>query len=202
MDEGIRPRIFEPFFTTKPKGQGTGLGLAMAYGFVAQTGGHIDVRSEVGRGTTFVLRFPAVEGQLELAPVWQRPPRAEAASVTGTVVVIEDDPSVGRVARKLLERIGLEVRVHKTGEAGLADIESGAPVDLVLTDLVLPGIGGREVLERIRRRLPGLPVVVMSGYADGSPGTADDLPHDVPFVQKPFSGEALLDVVQNLLPRP
>jgi PAS domain S-box-containing protein len=201
MDEDTQRRVFEPFFTTKPKGEGTGLGLAMAYGFVTQSGGHIHLHSEPGAGATFVLRFPVVAAAPEadepsrpLSP----PPRTTAS---GTVLLIEDDPSVRRVTEKLLVRAGFEVRAHPDGESAFADLESGLRVDVVLTDLVLPGIGGRAVLERIRARWSGLPVVVMSGYAGTSPGHPGGLPPEVPFVQKPFAADDLVALLRSVLKR-
>jgi len=201
MDQGTQRRVFEPFFTTKPKGKGTGLGLAMVYGFVTQSGGHIHLYSEPGSGTIFVLRFPvvaaaAVEGdRSRSAPA----PGPRTAAASGTILLIEDDPNVRRVAELLLVRGGFAVRTHSDGEAALEDLESGAPVAAVLTDLILPGIGGRVVLERIRARWPELPVVVMSGYAGRSSGHPGDLPPDVPFVQKPFSTHELVSILRSVI---
>jgi PAS domain S-box-containing protein len=200
MDQGTQRRIFEPFFSTKPRGRGTGLGLAMAYGFVTQSGGHIHLRSEPGSGATFVLRFPVVAAAVaddEPSPTSAPGPRTAAS---GTILLVEDDPRVRRVAEMLLTRGGFEVRAHADGEAALEDLASGSRIDAVLTDLILPGMGGRAVLERIRARWPDLPVVVMSGYAGRSPGHPGDLPPDVPFVQKPFSTDELVSILRSVLP--
>ncbi len=202
MDEETQRRVFEPFFTTKPKGEGTGLGLAMAYGFVTQSGGHIHVHSGSGAGATFVLRFPVVGAAPEPdEPSRPTSPPRPHGTASGTVLVIEDDPSVRRVAEKLLARAGFEVRAHADGESAFEDLESGRHVDVVLTDLVLPGIGGRAVLHGIRQRWPDLPVVLMSGYAGASPGHPGDLPPDVPFVQKPFAAADLVAILRTVIQR-
>ena len=197
MDRETVDRIFEPFFTTKPGREGTGLGLATSYGIVKQSGGSIHVESEPGEGTTFVLRFPPAEG----TPDETDSPRTEILEknhVTGTVLVVEDDSAVSRAARRILERAGLDVRTAADAETGLAVLEAG-DVDLLLTDLVLPDMGGSELTERARKRFPDLPVVAMSGYAEGSPGSRRDLPPEIAFVQKPFSAESLVETVREQL---
>lgn len=201
MDETVRARIFEPFYTTKRSTGGTGLGLAMAYGIVKQSGGTIHVRSRVGRGTTFTLRFPPVVGE---APTPDQPvddrPRGE---VDGTILVVEDDPAVRRVSRRTLTREGLEVRVAADAESGLTILEErGSSIRFLLTDLVLPGVSGRVLLERVRKNYPQVRCIAMSGYAEGSPGSRVDLPADVIFLPKPFTPDALLRALAAVADRP
>jgi two-component system, cell cycle sensor histidine kinase and response regulator CckA len=201
MDDAIRQRVFDPFFTTKEKSGGTGLGLAMVYGTVQQSGGVIQVESEPGKGTLFVICFPPVQGEVE-AP--DRQPRGDfqTRGLSGRVLVVEDDPDVRAVAHKILARGGLEVRTAEDAETGIRFLEAEeGRIDLVLTDLVLPKMKGRELVDLVRDRWPGLPIIVMSGYAEGSPGARKDLPLEVAFIPKPFTPEALLRGVGEMLER-
>jgi PAS domain S-box-containing protein len=161
----IRDRVFEPFFTTKEKGRGTGLGLAMVYGFVKQSGGHITIYSEVGHGTTFNLYFPRVDG------ITSQP----AARVTGaidpdareTILVVEDDDRVRRLTITRLKMIGYQVLEASDGPKALDILTRGKAVDLVFTDLIMPGgMSGREVAARARQLKPGVRVLLTSGYAE------------------------------------
>ena len=201
MDETVRARIFEPFYTTKRSSGGTGLGLAMAYGIVKQSGGTIHVSSSPGRGTTFTLRFPPVRGELPTEVSTEEVgPRGEVA---GSILVVEDDPAVRRVSRRTLTREGLEVRVAADAESGLAILdEHDSDISFLLTDLVLPGISGRALLERVRREHPHVRCIAMSGYAEGSPVSRVDLPTDVVFLPKPFTPEALMRALAAVADRP
>ncbi|HSH44572.1 MAG TPA: PAS domain S-box protein [Longimicrobiales bacterium] len=200
MDPETLTRCFEPFYTTKEKGKGTGLGLAMAYGFVTQSGGNLSVDSEPGRGTRFSLQFPAVSG-----PPDPRPSRTRARVASsvrgGRVLVVEDDDAVRRVARRILEQAGIEVEAVGTAEAALALLETDKGFQLVLTDLVLPGMTGLQLLDRIQ--LPGdVPVVVMSGYAEEAAqgaASARDLPETVSFLSKPFTADTLVEHVRQVM---
>ncbi len=200
MSDATRRRIFEPFFTTKPVGEGTGLGLAMAHGVVLQSGGDIQVQSEPGEGSTFTLCFPAVDG----APAEPLRRRGASRSPEGRVLearvlVVEDDASVRRAVTRILERSGLAVEAVGRAEEALEALGAGTPVDLVLTDLVLPGMGGRTLVDHLRDVRPELPLVVMSGYAEGSPGQRGDLPPDIAFIQKPFDPVELVDTLRRAL---
>jgi PAS domain S-box-containing protein len=198
MDESTRRRIFEPFFTTKPTGQGTGLGLAMAHGVILQSGGGIQVQSRPGEGSTFTLRFPAVDaGEPEL-PEARADPVPLLGAVNGAVLLVEDDDDVRHATTRILQRAGLTVVGVGGGEDALALLGKGK-LDLVLTDLVLPEMDGRELIDRIRTDHPELPIVVMSGYAAGSPGRRGDLPREVDFIRKPFNPPALIRTVQRNL---
>jgi len=199
MDDETRQRVFDPFFTTKEKSGGTGLGLAMVYGTVQQSGGVIQVESEPGKGTLFVICFPPAQG--EVADLDRRPPRDfPIRGLPGRVLVVEDDPDVRAVVHKILARGGLEVLTAEDAETGIRFLEEGeGRIDLILTDLVLPRMKGRELVDLVRDRWPGLPIIVMSGYAEGSPGSRKDLPSEVAFLPKPFTPEALLRGVGEML---
>jgi CheY-like chemotaxis protein len=166
MPPEVRDRVFEPFFTTKEKGRGTGLGLAMVYGFVKQSGGHVTVYSEIGHGTTINLYFPRADGA-------SRPGMANArnadtnARVRETVLVVEDDGRVRQLTVKRLKLIGYQVLEAADGPSALEILRRGADVDLLFTDLVMPGgLSGREVAIRARDMKPGIKVLLTSGYAE------------------------------------
>ncbi len=189
MEAATRARVFEPFFTTKPVGEGTGLGLATVFGIVAQSGGTVQVESEPGRGTTFTVLLPAVDEAGDAAPPPDAPRGAE------TVLLVEDDAGVRGVARRMLERHGYTVVEAEHGVDALGQIEHrGGAVDLVLTDVRMPGLDGRELARRLRAERPSLPVVLMSGYPSESATAAD-----LRFLAKPFTAGALLHTVRDAL---
>jgi CheY-like chemotaxis protein len=164
MDEAIRARIFEPFFTTKEPGQGTGLGLSTVLGIVEQSGGTVWVESLPGRGATFRVYLP----QTRDAPVAAR---AKAAPVAGggseTVLVCEDDEQVARLVRSILERQGYEVLEAGSGDAAIAlALGHAGPIHVLLTDVVMPGMNGRDLAARLKASRPGVKILYMSGYAD------------------------------------
>jgi PAS domain S-box-containing protein len=185
----IQGRIFEPFFTTKPSGSGTGLGLATAYGIVRQSGGKISFHSEPGRGTTFEVLLPVAQeddggAAFELAP---------ARPLAGTVLLVEDDDAVRDLSRHILEREGFRVIEATHGEEALRrSAEEAGPIDLLLTDVVMPGISGREVAAEIGRTRPRTAILLMSGYA----GPPADTPDPWPLLSKPFTLDALLAAVR------
>jgi len=190
-------RIFEPFFSTKRETGGTGLGLATSYGIVMQSGGNIHVESEPGVGTTFVIRFPLAEGP-------PREARSKAAEdlkgegVTGTVLIVEDDENVRRAIRRGLERAGFEVRTAGDAETAMGILDEDA-VDLLVTDLVLPGMRGTELARRAKATHPGLGVVAMSGYAKGRLSGPESIPEEMAFIKKPFSPNALVERIREEL---
>jgi PAS domain S-box-containing protein len=211
MDAQTRERMFDPFFSTK--GSGTGLGLATVYGIVQDAGGYLDVTSEVGRGTTIDVYLPAVPdatpdasaASVQPAPIERggtRPepsvPAAAAAGAGGeTILVVEDEGSVRKLVRKILEGRGYRVREAAQGEQALSEAAAG-PIDLLLTDIVMPGLSGPELAQRFLLMRPGTPVLFMSGYTDTSaPGMA--LARDVPFLSKPFTPAALASKVRAVL---
>ncbi|MEX2472318.1 MAG: PAS domain S-box protein [Gemmatimonadota bacterium] len=208
MSQETAARIFDPFFTTKPTGKGTGLGLAMAYGFMKQSGGGIHVETRLGEGSTFSLRFPLSPEPGEDVPA----PGAAKASATGSrggshrpsapamILVVDDEPGVRNVTRRVLERAGFQVvAAGDVGEA-VAALDQEGPFDLVLTDLSLPDGDGKDVAGRTGERLPGVPVVLMSGYSERS--EQDDLLQHSgisDYLSKPFTRDQLLDAVRSTL---
>ncbi len=204
MDEETRSRLFEPFFTTKEEGQGTGLGLATVYGIVKQSGGHIWVYSEPGRGATFKIYLPARSEAvaLEAVPV----ERAAAAEGSETILLVEDDELVRALVRRVLVGCGYTVLEAGDGTEAEARVAShGGEIHLLVTDVVLPGMSGREIADRLSEKRPAMRVLYLSGYAANAivhQGVLDPGTH---FLQKPFTPEQLARKVRDVLdgpPRP
>jgi two-component system cell cycle sensor histidine kinase/response regulator CckA len=198
MDEETKARIFEPFFTTKRPGEGTGLGLATVYGIVRQSGGFIWVYSEPNRGTTFKIYLPLAEG----GPASAERPAVVRASPRGseTILLVEDEELVRRLAHKILEGHGYDVMVAGGGKAALQVVGAGeSRLDLLVTDVVMPGMSGRQLAEELRIRQPGLKVLYLSGYTDDAIVRHGVLEQEVFFLQKPFSPDALLRKVREVL---
>jgi len=200
MDEATRMRIFEPFFTTKEPGKGTGLGLSTVYGIVQQSGGSIGVNSELGRGTTFEIYLPRVE---EVAHT-ERPARTlTPVSGTETILVVEDYLALGQFAKRILQSAGYTVLVASNGDEALLLLERHeGPVHLLLTDVVLPGMGGPELVARIADVRPQMKVIYASGHTDDAllrHGVAADATH---FLVKPYTSEVLTRAVRAVLDAP
>jgi PAS domain S-box-containing protein len=198
MDEPTRTRVFEPFFTTKPAGRGTGLGLATVYGIVKQSGGNIWVYSEPGKGSTFKVYLPQTAATAEAAQSAsdQREPHAGSE----TILLVEDEPSVRALARQILETCGYEVIEASDGTDALKRFCNECPkIDLVVTDLVMPGIGGRELSELIRERFPQMKVLFTSGYTDDAVLRHGIVGEGQNFLQKPFTFDALARKVRGVL---
>ncbi|WP_170920447.1 PAS domain S-box protein [Desulfacinum hydrothermale] len=201
MDEKTLERIFEPFFTTKEVGQGTGLGLSTVYGIVKQHGGWIDVASHPGRGTRFDLYFPRVRTDAEPKAEPARPSAEEKAEGAGqTVLIVEDEPLILELARSILEDAGYRVHAFTSPRAALDWVQTNSdPVHLLLTDVVMPDMSGRELWERLKNLRPAALCLYMSGY------TAEMLQRrglgsdDIQLISKPFSNESLLKRIQDLL---
>ena len=194
MDPATLSRIFEPFFTTKGPGEGTGLGLAMVHGFVQQSGGHVWAESEAGRGSTFHVLLPLQGGATDPRQV-QR-----ALKITpgrGRILLVEDEPLVRAIAARILRSAGYEVRECDGPEAALAAFDGGA-VDLVVSDVVMPGMSGPALVARLRAARPDLRAIFVSGYPRGQQGEAIELGDD-PIVQKPFTPEGLSRAVHAAL---
>ena len=199
MTPQTRAQIFEPFFTTKPEGKGTGLGLAMVYGIVRQSGGWIDVVSEVGDGTTFTLYFPATDATPQ--PVDRRPAQPGGKGVPARLLVVEDQPEVRELAVSALRRAGHEVFEASDGDEAFARFgERAADVELLLTDVVMPGMNGRELAEHLRARNADLLVIFMSGYTDEILDQQSLVGPGAEFLAKPFTPGALVRQVDRLLP--
>ena len=196
MDAETRAHLFEPFFTTKE--MGTGLGLATVYGIVAESGGQIEVESTEGEGATFRVYLPPTAGAAAGAPE-TRP--AELAAGSETVLLVEDEEAVRGLARRVLEDCGYTVLVAEDARKALElERAEDGPIDLVLTDVVMPGRTGPELAQELLQRRPGLKVVLMSGYAQDTfarVGLSDDTPH----LEKPFTPAALVRAVRDALDR-
>ncbi len=199
MDAVTQSRLFEPFFTTKARGEGTGLGLSTVYGIVKQHGGHLWVYSEPGRGSTFKVYLPRVEEPATAcsAPV---PKAAAIPRGTETVMIVEDHASVRDLAQYALERQGYRVLA---ADAGARALELGAahegPIDLLLSDVVLPDFNGRILFERLSSGRPGMKVIYMSGYTEDAIAQHGVLDEGIHFLQKPFALHALLRKVREVL---
>jgi two-component system, cell cycle sensor histidine kinase and response regulator CckA len=201
MSSDVKARLFEPFFTTKPPGAGTGLGLAMCHGLVKQAGGTISVHSELDVGTTFYVYLPR---QLE-APL---PLKHEAATTTistghETVLLVEDEPMILRVARAALERRGYRVLCANDGLEALELVHATPePIALLVTDVVMPKLGGSELAARLSQLRPGIKVLYTSGYAENALATQGVLPARVNFIQKPYALATLSQRVREVLDEP
>jgi two-component system, cell cycle sensor histidine kinase and response regulator CckA len=191
MDHATREHIFEPFFTTKSVGQGTGLGLASAYGIVQQAGGHIFVYSEPGQGSVFKLYFPRVD-----APVERRPAVLPAPMVgVGTVMIVEDDAAIRYMSEKLLTRAGYDVLAVASGSEAIATAQVAGPIDVLVTDVVMPAMSGIDLAEQMMDRYPPIGVVLLSGYVEEALDLERAISRGATFVAKPLSSTQLLRTV-------
>lgn len=198
MDPRTKARIFEPFFTTKEVGKGTGLGLAVVHGVVTQSGGHIDVSSEVSKGTTFKIYLPAVAEQLPAGKYvhgLRRMPRGSE-----TVLLVEDESAVRALARHILESCGYTVLQAADGHEAVRIAEGRAgSIDLLVSDVVMPHLGGRQLAERLTAVKPGLKVLFLSGYTDDAVVQHGVLQAEFAFLQKPFTPTGLAQKVRDVL---
>jgi len=198
MDEATRSRIFEPFFTTKERGKGTGLGLATVYGIVKQSGGNIWCYSEPGQGTTFKVYLPRVRAEFEDRAEVQV--EAAAASGAGHILVVEDEASLRLLLERMLGSLNYQVTVAADGLEALELVETrGLRPDLVITDVVMPKMSGRELAERLRQTRPELKVLYMSGYTDNAIVHHGVLDLGTPFLQKPFTLHSLAAKIREVL---
>jgi two-component system, NtrC family, sensor kinase len=204
MTAEVTERAFEPFFTTKPVGAGTGLGLSQVYGFAKQSGGHIRIYSEVGEGTTVKLYFPRLNGQTDL-PAWNAKdttaaPIAQASGGNETVLVVEDNAQVNKLAVESLREQGYRVISAADGPEGLRLLEETPHIDLLLTDVVLPGgMNGRGLADEVLRRRPTVKVLFMTGYTRNAIIHHGRLDPDIDLLSKPFTADALTRKIRRIL---
>jgi CheY-like chemotaxis protein len=200
MDADTRAHLFEPFFTTKGVGKGTGLGLAMVFGIVKQNHGLINVYSEPGRGTTFKIYLPRAEAET-VAAAEEVQPRALHGSET--VLLVEDEGQILHLGQRILQRQGYTVLAAPTPEAALAlAAQQAGPIHLLVTDVVMPGMNGKELAERLRASQSDLKCLFMSGYTADVIAQHGVLDAGVAFLQKPFTIQTLAEKVREVLEAP
>ncbi len=198
MDKETQSRIFEPFFTTKEKGKGTGLGLSTVYGIVKQSNGYVFAQSELGVGTTFYVYLPRVEDSAEELSPAQSPPNE--AGGCETVLLVEDEESVRELVRVTLASRGYKVLEAEDGERGLRIAEAFKEhIDILITDVVMPGIGGRELAQKLLALRPGISVLYLSGYTEDAVVTPGAMGPSTAFLQKPFTLQNLAKKVREVL---
>jgi CheY-like chemotaxis protein len=199
MTPETKERIFEPFFTTKEKGKGTGLGLSTVYGIIQQSGGNIWVYSEPGLGTTFKIYLPTIEGDTESF----RPAAVPTKLLQGseTVLLVEDEEMVRKLACTVLEKKGYRVLEASSGDKALDVVQgqNGNPIHLMVTDVVMPGMSGRQLADRLVSLRPELKVLYMSGYTDNAIVHHGVLDRGIAYIQKPFTPDALATKVREIL---
>ncbi len=201
MEDDVANHCFEPFFTTKPGGSGTGLGLSMVYGFIKQSGGDIDIESEIGKGTSLSIYLP------RSAPVDRHEDRQTSVGMekgvgNETILVTEDDAAVRRVAVNLLGNLGYKTFEAENAEDALQILEKKSEIDLLFTDIVLPGkVNGRELAKQARQLRPDLKILYTTGYS--RPDVLNDLMigRDANLIQKPYRPERLAELVRERLDR-
>jgi two-component system, cell cycle sensor histidine kinase and response regulator CckA len=197
MDAGTLERMFEPFYTTKTEGKGTGLGLATVYGIIKQHEGNIIAYSEPGKGTTFKVYLPVCESQADVVGTLVE---GVAGGGTETILLAEDDPNVRKLAKRILERAGYTVICAVDGpEAVMLFKEHADTIDLLLLDVVMPGLGGQEVLDRIRALRPDIPALFSSGYSENGIHTGFVLKAGLRLIQKPYRPSVLLRALREIL---
>jgi two-component system, cell cycle sensor histidine kinase and response regulator CckA len=202
MSEAVKARVFEPFFSTKGVGQGTGLGLSTCHGIVKQSGGHISVYSESGRGTTFKIYLPHVEQQAKISA--KRLDSPDLPSGTETILLVEDDPALREMAATLLRRLGYTVFTAANGVEALSlkHERNTGHVDLLFTDVVMPHMSGKELADRVRVLYPHTKILFTSAYTENAIVHQGVLDKGVALLQKPFTPSALAHKVREVLNQP
>ncbi|MFG6069539.1 ATP-binding protein [Stenotrophomonas indicatrix] len=197
MAPEVVERAFEPFFTTKPIGKGTGLGMSMVYGFMQQSDGHIAIQSNVGEGTTVLLFIPLSEAVVEDAPAPSQPIRRGAGQ---SILVVEDDEQVRMLVTVVLEDLGYHAQVVGDADAAIPILTSAQSIDLLVTDVGLPGLNGRQLAEIARQTRPALPILFMTGYAEKAQERAAFLDEGMAMIAKPFLLDEFSMAVRTAMP--
>jgi CheY-like chemotaxis protein len=199
MTDEVKAHLYEAFFTTKPKGKGTGLGLATCQTIVKQSGGHIDLVSEFGKGTTFKIYFPRVQGPLDMGTQFLK--RGPLPRGTETLLVVEDEPSVRHLAQRILEVQGYTVLSAFNGQDALHCVQDhkGPPIQLVITDVIMPLMGGKVMAEWLKTSFPGLKILFTSGYTDDALTSNGALQAGLEFLPKPYTPGTLAHKVREML---
>ena len=201
MSPTTMARAFDPFFTTKPLGQGTGLGLSMIYGFVQQSGGHIDLRSEVGKGTTVTLYLPRHFGTVD-SEAEVHAAAGLSSKKSAVVLVVEDELPIRMVIADVLSDLGYTVLEAGDGRSGLKILEAGTLIDLLITDVGLPGgMNGRQLADAARQRRPDLNVLFITGYAENAAVGNGLVAQGMQVMTKPFTLDALAARIQGIIGR-
>jgi CheY-like chemotaxis protein len=199
MSPEVAERAIQPFFTTKEVGHGSGLGLSMVYGFVKQSGGHLVISSTIGKGTTVRLYLPKAENEAREGEI-QAPSPSAAGGSGERILVVEDKAAVRRLAKRILTRLGYQVLEAADGKTALENLDAGPKVDLLFTDVVLPGrISGADLAKEAQARYPELKVLYTSGYANNTVLEDDPSCDEIRFIKKPFAKEGLARMVRYAL---
>ncbi|WP_194164638.1 hybrid sensor histidine kinase/response regulator [Microvirga thermotolerans] len=201
MSQDVMEKAFEPFFTTKPIGQGTGLGLSMVYGFVKQSGGHVRIQSQPGRGTTVTIYLPRYLGADMPVPAAARPAPEGRATAGARLLVVEDEPVVRALAVEMLQEMGYVVLSASDGAEGLRILQSGETFDLLLTDVGLPGLNGRQLADAARLVRPDLKVLFMTGYVENALLKEGFLGPGMEVIAKPIAFDALMEKIEAMIRR-
>jgi CheY-like chemotaxis protein len=199
MSSAVRERAFDPFFTTKPIGQGTGLGLSMVYGFARQSEGHVRIYSEINAGTTVKLYLPRYRGAVEETSAATSEEAAAKAHDGETVLVIEDEDSVRELVTEVLNDLGYRALQARDGPSGLKILQSPERIDLLVSDIGLPGMNGRQVADVAREQRPGLKVLFITGYAENAAMAHGFLEPGMEMVTKPFAVDALAARIREMI---
>ncbi len=198
IPEKIKSKIFEPLFTTKEQGKGTGLGLATAYGVIKQSGGSMEVYSEQGKGAAFKIYLPQVTG--EIVSKESQPAKIPVEKGYETILLVEDDPGIRKLSTKLLEHNGYKVMEASRASEALHICQTHqGPIDLVLTDVIMPEMDGPKMAHKIQELRPHIPIMYMSGYTHGLLTTQNILDPSAVLIQKPFTSVSLLYEIKRLL---
>ena len=199
MSAATMEKAFEPFFTTKPIGRGTGLGLSMIYGFAKQSGGNAKIYSELDKGTTVELYLPRFRGEMEAEEAAANLDDSHRSQLSETVLVVEDEFVVRDLIVEVLQELAYETLEAEDGPTALKILQSNQRVDLVITDIGLPILNGRQVVEAARELRPDLKVLFMTGYAENAAIAAGFLEPGMAMITKPFAMEALATKIREML---